>query len=118
MKEAVMNRRLVSIALAALLAIAAIGAVGVYEYRAGVAHGLEMSGKLPTGPAGYPYWPGYFHPLGFFFPLLLVFLIFALVRRSLWWGGWRGREDWRRDRKARLDEWHRKAHESMAGEAR
>ena len=112
-----MNRRLVSIALAALLAIAAIGAVGVYEYRAGVAHGLEIGGKLPSGPGGYPYWPGYFHPLGFVFPLLLVFLIFALIRRSFWWAGWRGREDWRRDREARLNEWHRKAHESMAGEA-
>src|SRR5262249_45492562 len=111
MKEAEMSKKFVSIALAALLAIAAMAAVGVYEYRAGVARGLEIGGKLQAGPGPYPYWPGYFHPLGFVFPLLLVFLIFGLTRRIFWWGRWGGPDTWHRDREARLEEWHRKAHE-------
>src|SRR5262249_34399938 len=111
-----MKRNWVSIALIALLVIGAAAAVGVYEYRAGVAQGLTMGGRVSEGPAAwpYPYWYGHFHPFGFVFPLLLVFLIFALARRIFWWRRWQGSDQWRRDREARLDEWHRRAHESMA----
>ena len=93
-----MNKRLASIVLVVLLAIGAIAAVGVYEYRAGVARGLEMSGKLPIGPGGwaYPYWGGPFHPFGFLFPLLLVILIFVFARRLFWWDRFGGRGYWHR----------------------
>jgi hypothetical protein len=113
-----MNRRVVSMILAALLVIGAIAAVGVYEYRAGVARGVEMSGKLPAGagwagaPYPYGYGHGHFHPFGFVFPLLLVFLVFGFARRMFWWGRG-GPGYWRGGDPARLDEWHRKAHESM-----
>jgi hypothetical protein len=62
-----MNQRLISIVLIALMAIGALAAVGVYEYRAGVARGLVMSEKLPvaTGAWPYPFWYGNFHPFGF-----------------------------------------------------
>lgn len=113
-----MNRRLVSSILLALLAIAAITAVGVYEYRVGVARGLSMSGKLPAAPGEwvYPHWGGYFHPFGFVFPLLLVLLIFSFARRLFWWGRPGRRGYWHRNLPADLDEWHRKAHEAMVGQ--
>jgi hypothetical protein len=114
-----MNRRVVSMVLAGVLAIAVVAAVGVYEYRAGVARGVEMSGKLPAAPgwggAPYPYY-GYwhFHPFGFVFPLLLLFLVFGLARRMFGWGRWGGGPGYRRwNNPSQLDEWHRKAHESM-----
>ena len=123
-----MNRRVVSIVLLGLLFVGAIAAVGAYEYRVGLARGLAVSGQqLPAaGPNGWPAWPypyWGFHPFGFVFPLLFVFLIFALARRLFWWGrpaSW-SRGSWRHDRRAQFDEWHRKAHESMAsggGESR
>ncbi len=108
-----MNKRLVSIVLVALLAIAAAAAVGVYEYRAGVARGLEMSGKFPVGPGwAYPYWIGPFHPFGFLFPLLLVILIFALARGLFWWGRFGGRESWHRCQPGNFTETHPKADEA------
>jgi len=116
-----MNRRVVSIILMALLVLGAIAAVGAYEYRVGLARGLEASGKLPAGPGGWPVWPypyWGFHTFGFVFPLLFLFLIFGVARRLFWWGP-RGRGYGRRDLPARFEEWHRKAHESMAsGETR
>jgi hypothetical protein len=110
-----MNRRVVSMILAALLVVGVIAAVGVYEFRAGVARGVEMSGKLPAGAgwggAPYPYGYGHFHPFGFVFPLLLIFLVFGFARRMFWWGRDGGYRRWADP--AQLDEWHRKAHESM-----
>ena len=113
-----MNRRVVSMVLAGLLVIAAVAAVGIYEYRAGVARGVAMSGKLPPaagwGGAPYPY-PGYwhFHPFGFVFPLLWRFLVFGLGRRMFGWGRWGGGPGYGRwNNPTQLDEWHRKAHES------
>lgn len=113
-----MNRRLVSMVLVALVVIGLIAAIGVYEYRAGVARGVEMSGKLPAAGAGwngapYPYWHGHFHPFGFVFPLLLLFLVFGFTRRMFWWGRWGGPGSGRWGGREQLDEWHRKAHESM-----
>ena len=113
-----MNRRVVSMVLAGVLAIAAVAVVGVYEYRAGVARGVEMSGRLPaaTGWSGAPY-PYYgtwhFHPFGFVFPLLFLLLIFGFARRMFWWGRWGAPGYGRWGGPNSLDDWHRKAHESM-----
>jgi hypothetical protein len=85
-----MDRQTVLRIVIALLVIAAIAGVGVYEYRLGVAHGIATSGKFPAGAPGvypYPHWGWGFHPFGFVFPLLFLFLIFGLGRRFLW-GGW------------------------------
>jgi hypothetical protein len=114
-KEISMERSIASRIAVALLVVAAIVGVGVHEYRLGVAQGIAMSGKLPAGAPGfypYPFWG--FHPFGFLFPLLFLFLIFGIGRRFLW-GGWRGPGGGRRyGHPGGLDEWHREAHDQMS----
>src|SRR3989442_6328020 len=65
------------------LVIAAI--VGVGAYQLGVAQGLAATGTA-VAPAVY-YHPFFFGGFGFLFPLLFIFLIFALIRGAFW-GGW------------------------------
>lgn len=93
------------IALVTLIAVVA----GVVGYQLGLAQGLAGSGA--TGPVAY--YPGFgFGFLGLLFPLLFLFLIFALARGAFW--GARGPEHWERhgwsDAPRRLEEWHRHAH--------
>src|SRR5262245_28606835 len=112
-----MDRKWIWSVLAGVVVLAAIAGIGVYEYRLGLARGMAIAGNAPATPyAGAPmyppYWYGHFFPFGFVFPLLLLFLVFGLSRRLFWWGG-RGPGYWRR---FDLDEWHRKAHESPAGQ--
>ena len=113
-----MKKSWVSIVLMVLFVLAAIAAVGIYEYRAGVAQGMTMSAKLPAAGPGwpYPYWYGRFPPFGFIFPLLLIFLFLVLARGIFWLGRWNGFGHAGCDRQARFDEWHRKAHQSMASD--
>jgi len=75
------------------LLIAAV--VGVGAYQLGVAQGLAGAGTA-VAPALY-YHPFFFGGFGFLFPLLFLFLIFALIRgaigRGRGWGyggGWGG----------------------------
>lgn len=115
-------RMLTGIVLVVAVA-AGLAGVGTQIYNAGVAQGIAQSGKLPSpgpgaGPYPYPFYPYYggpFHPFGFgFFGLLwmvlLIFLVFAVLRRAYWggrpWGGsyGRGAPRW-------FEEWHRQAHE-------
>lgn len=65
------------------LVIAAI--VGVGAYQLGIAQGLASSGTA-VAPAAYYYHPFFFGGFGLLFPLLFIFLIFALVRGAF--GGW------------------------------
>src|SRR5881392_768579 len=58
------------------LVIAAI--VGVGAYQLGVAQGLAGAGTA-VAPALY-YHPFFFGGFGFLFPLLFIFLVFALIR--------------------------------------
>jgi hypothetical protein len=105
--------------------------VGFGAWQAGVAHGIEQSGKIvvpPSGGAGaapapypyaYPYY-GWHRPFGFGFLFIPFFFLFwFLVVRGLFWRragygpygggcGPRGRFD--------FDEWHRQAHARDAGE--
>jgi len=105
---------------ALLLAVA----VGFTAYHAGVAHGIEQSGKIivpPSGGAGGPYlypypYPYYgWHPWGFgflFVPLFFAFWFFVvrgLFWRRAWYGGGCGP-------RGRFDEWHRQAHRRGEGE--
>jgi len=108
-----MDRRILAIVLA-LVAIAVTVGIGTQLYQAGVARGLAESGQITPRPEGVPpyghYGPYGYHPFGFgfgffgfLFPLLFFFLIFALFKGLFWrpWGWYR------------LEEWHRKAHESQ-----
>jgi hypothetical protein len=106
-------------------------AVGFWAYQAGVAHGIEQSGKIVApssggvagagGPYPYPYpyygW-GWHRPWGFgfgFFFVPLFFIFWFLVIRGLfwrraWYGGGCGP-------RGRFEEWHRQAHARGEGEA-
>src|SRR2546429_7062995 len=64
------------------LLIAAI--VGVGAYQLGVSQGLATTGTA-VAPAVY-YHPFFFGGFGFLFPLLFIFLVFALIRGAF--GGW------------------------------
>ena len=99
-----------------LAAIVLAAVVGVMAYNAGIAHGIQQSGKIvvPPGPVPYPY-PYMWHPWGFggffFAPLFFIF-IWILIFRGLFWH----RRGWHRGRCGYgLDEWHRQAHERMSG---
>jgi hypothetical protein len=115
------NYRWIALVGALLLAVA----VGFTAYQAGVAHGIEQSGKIvvpPSGAAGgpypypypYPYY-GWHRPWGFgFFYVPLFFIFWFLVVRGLfwrrsWYGGGCGP-------RGSFDEWHRQAHARDAGE--
>jgi hypothetical protein len=61
--------------------------VGVGAYQLGVAQGLATTGTA-VAPALY-YHPFFFGGFGFLFPLLFLFLIFALIRGAIGRGrGW------------------------------
>ena len=128
-----------------ILAVLLLAAgVGFWAYQAGVAHGIEQSGKIvfaaPAAPGAYPYpspypypyygWHGPFGHGYFFGPLL--FLIFGLVvarviLRGLFWrragcgpyggpfyGGYGGGYRGCGPR-GRFEEWHRQAHGQPSG---
>ena len=101
------------IAIVGALLLAAM--VGFWAYQAGVAHGIEQSGKIvvpPSGPSPYPYpYYGWHRPwgFGFFAPLVFLAFWFLLVRGLFWRRAWYGG-------RGRFDEWHRQAHEREAGQ--
>jgi len=109
------THRWIALAGALLLAVA----VGFWAYQAGVAHGIEQSGKIVVPPSGgpypypYPYY-GWHRPWGFgffFVPLFFIFWFFVvrgLFWRRAWYGGGYGP-------RGRFDEWHRQAHARDAG---
>ena len=110
--------------VAALLLVVAVGGIA---YNAGIAQGIEQSGKIVVpssggaagagGPYPYPYpypYYGWHRPWGFgflFVPLFFVFWI-VVVRSLFWRRGWYGGGCGPR---GRFDEWHRQAHERDAG---
>ncbi len=112
-----MNNTYRWIALVGALLLAAT--VGFAAWQAGVAHGIEQSGKLvvpPSGPYPYPHYGWHGHgPWGFGFLFVpLFFLFWFFVIRGLFWrragyGGGCGPY-------GRFDEWHRQAHARDAGE--
>ena len=110
------GRVLVGVLLAVLLA----GVIGVAAYNAGVSHGLAV--QVPAAAGAYPY-PHYWHPWGFFFPILFGFLLLRLVfwgGHRRWYGrGYHGGGYYGRgcygggygDVPPAFDEWHRRAHQ-------
>ena len=116
-------------AFAAFILVLLIGgAIAWGAYDAGVmqgaAPGIQVvapaAGGAPgTVPVvayyGRPYGWGYgFNPFGFLFPLLGLFLFFALMRALIGGGrGW-GHRGWYSDGEhavpSRFDEWHKRSH--------
>jgi hypothetical protein len=112
-----------------LLALAGAAAIGAGAYQAGVQHGFVEAGRtaaLPVEGASPVYivpgaWHGPWHG-GFFpiVPLVVAFFLVAFVVRGLAWrgrggcgpGGRGGRRD---GVPPVFEEWHRRAHERMAG---
>jgi len=76
--------------------------VGFAAFQAGTAHGVEMSGTAPGGPAvphPYPHY-GWHGPWGFglvVFPLLFFAFWFLVLRGLFWRAAWhpRWRSGWR-----------------------
>ena len=122
-----MDRRVVFGIVLVLVAVLGAAAIGTNVYHAGIARGLEESGKLPAPGAGAPgappysyygphwyYGPYWHHGLGFgfLFPLLFLLLIF----KGLFWGRhWAGHHgSWKTASVPPMfDELHRRAHEAM-----
>ncbi|MGE5715063.1 MAG: hypothetical protein ACM369_00295 [Acidobacteriota bacterium] len=102
----------------ALIAAALLLAAGVFAvaYNVGVAHGIEQGGKTIAQAPGtapvYPY-PYYGHGhwgFPFFFVPLFFLAFWLLIARAFFWRG-----GWHRGGCDRFDDWHRRAHERMAG---
>jgi hypothetical protein len=108
-----------------LIAGMTLTAVGTASYRAGLAQGIAESGKaVAGGPMPYPYPPPYYGHHGPFgwgfggilFPLFVLVLVFGVFRRRRWAGGC-GDGRWRNGVPPAFEDWHRRAHESMADPA-
>ena len=109
--------------VAVLTAVLFAVLVGVAAYNAGVSHGLAVAAPAAErAPGAVTPFYGY-RPWGFgfgFFPLGFV-LFWLLVLRVGFWGGCRRRYGyyrWRDEGPSSFDEWHRRAHERMAGPPR
>jgi hypothetical protein len=115
-----MNSNLRWIVFVGALLLTAV--VGITAWQAGVAHGIEQSGKIVvpaaagTYPYPYPYY-GWHRPWGFGFLFIPLFFAFwFLVVRGLFWRrrGWYGGGC---GPYGRFEEWHRQAHARGEGEA-
>jgi hypothetical protein len=132
-----MNGRIIYRVLLGLALLAVVAGVGVYAYNFGVARGLAANPELvaPEGgqvaPFAYPFYGGPFGyyrphfgwgfgPFGCLFPLLGLFLVFALLRGLFWRGHWGWGRGWRHygpgghDVPPPFEEWHRRMHETPA----
>src|SRR5205809_506013 len=111
-----------SMAIVVLLLVILGGvALGVGAYNAGLAHGLARSEHAVqvVGVVG----PGFGFPFALLLFPLFFFLILALVRGAFWGRRWGGDghghmspPPWTKQGSARLDEWHRRAHEGTEAE--
>ena len=105
---------------AAILILVLGGAIAVGAYEAGLAQSAAQIVVPAAGAApavayyGHPYGWGFgFFPFGFLFPILGLFLFFALMRALVGGGrGWghRGWYDAEHGVPGRFEEWHKRAH--------
>jgi hypothetical protein len=118
-KEIIMQRRFAMVLAVALIAGLAVMAMTSYGYRVGMAQGLAEAGKLPAAAAPNAYYGPMWHPPFFFGGPLFGLLFFLLVLSALRRGAW-GRHAYAAGGGCgsgvppRFEEWHRRAHESMA----
>ena len=112
---------------AAILVLVLGGAIAAGAYEAGLQSAVQVvvpaAGAAPAvAPAvayyGHPYGWGYgFFPFGFLFPILGIFLFFALMRALVGGGGghhrgWYGNGE--HGVPGRFEEWHTRAHGDTA----
>jgi len=106
---------------AAILVLVIGGAIAIGAYDAGVAQGVaQVAVPAANGAApavayyGRPYGWGFgFFPFGFLFPILGLFLFFALIRALVGGGRGYGRgwySDGHHGVPGRFEEWHARAH--------
>jgi len=122
-----MDRRLIFVVVLAIVLV--LGGLGIASnaYHLGLVQGMAQEGSLVAPPAGAPPY-GYYGPpfhysahFGFFgllFPLLFLFLVFALVRGVVWrahWGHGGHHGNGERGVPPMFEEWHRRAHGPDSG---
>ena len=108
---------------AAILVLVLGGAIAAGAYEAGLQSAVQVvvpaAGAAPAvAPAvayyGHPYGWGFgFFPFGFLFPILGLFLFFALMRALVGGGRGYGHRGWYADDHGvpgRFEEWHKRAH--------
>jgi hypothetical protein len=103
---------------AAILVILLGGAIAAGAYEAGLAQSAAQvvvpaaSGAPVVAYYGRPYGFGFgFFPFGFLFPILGLFLFFALMRALVGGGRGYGHRGWYGDGvPSRFEEWHQRAH--------
>lgn len=109
----------------AILIVVLGGAIAVGAYDAGIAQGAAQVVVPATGGAapavayyGRPYGFGFgFFPFGFLFPILGLFLFFALMRALIGGGRGYGHRGWYSDEHGvpnRFADWHKQAHGDTA----
>lgn len=116
-------RRTTVIAITLLVILAGV-AVGVGAYHAGLDHGLAQAGHAERVVRVVG--PGYGFPFGLLIVPLFFLAFFALARAGRWGRRWDGPDGGRGrfgqgpgpwgDRKAMLDDWHRRQHQEGGGE--
>jgi hypothetical protein len=105
----------------AILILLIGGAIAVGAYDAGIAQGAAQvvvpaaNGAAPAvAYYGRPYGWGFgFFPFGFLFPILGLFLFFALMRALIGGGRGYGHRGWYSDEHSvpsRFEDWHKRAH--------
>ena len=110
--------------LAAILILVLGGAIAAGAYEAGLAQSAAQVVVPAAGAApvvayyGHPYGWGFgFFPFGFLFPILGLFLFFALMRALVGGRGY-GHRGWYADNQSgvpgRFDQWHKQAHGDTA----
>jgi hypothetical protein len=123
-----------------VLVLGGAAVLGWMAYNAGLAQGVAQNNVAVAPQASgsaaipvYPFrpwagpWYGFgFGPLACLFPLLFVFLVFALIRSVFWmgmgghrFGGWGPRGplgDRQQGFREMAEEWHRQAHSKAEGD--
>src|SRR5216684_9008966 len=111
---------------AAILVLLLGGAIAAGAYEAGLQTAVQVvapaagtvpavaPGVAPVAYYGHPYGWGYgFNPFGFLFPILGIFLFFALIRAIIGGGHHYGYRGWYNDGNGvpgRFEAWHKRAH--------
>ncbi len=108
---------------AAILVLLLGGVIAAGAYEAGLGQGAAQIIVPAAGAApavayyGHPYgWGWGFNPFGFLFPILGLFLFFALMRALVGGGhhrGWYGNGELH-PVPSRFEEWHKRAHGDTA----